>query len=79
MSDVILTFRNARVTIENALRDELLLAYARRLPSLDTTDTLAGLRSAALGNDDLCFVSSAQRTYRFRRMRQEMNPPLATY
>jgi len=67
VSDVVLTFRNARVAIETALRDELLLAYGRRLPTLDSADALAGFRSAALGEDDLCFVGSAQRTYRFRR------------
>lgn len=68
MSDTILTFRNARVLIEGAIRDELLLAYGRRLPALDTADSLARFRSAPLGDDDLCFVSTAQRTYRFRRM-----------
>lgn len=47
--------------------NELLLAYGRRLRALDTTDALAGFRSAPLGDDDLCFVAAAQRTYRFRR------------
>lgn len=68
MSDAALTFRNARVSIETAIRDELLLAYARRLPEIGTGEALAGIRSAPLGDDDLCFVSAAQRTYRFRRM-----------
>lgn len=68
MSDTILTFRNARVSIETAMRDELLLGYGRRLPTLDGTDALARLRSAPLADDDLCFVATAQRTFRFRRM-----------
>lgn len=68
MSDVVLTFRNARVSIETAMRDELLLAYGRRLPDVGTTTALAGIRSAPLADDDLCFLSAAQRTYRFRRM-----------
>lgn len=61
-----LTFRNARVVIERALRDELLLAHGRRL-QIATPSALAALRSAPLGDDDLCFVSSADRAYRFRR------------
>lgn len=67
-----LTFRNARVTIERAIRDKLLLAYGRRL-QMTAADALAALRSAPLGDDDLCFVASAQRAYRFRRT--DTTPP----
>ena len=66
MTATALTFRNARVLIETAIRDELLLAYGRRL-SIANADALAALRSAPLGDDDLCFVSAAQRAFRFRR------------
>lgn len=68
MSDKALTFRDARVRIETAIREELLFAYGRRLPELDSPSALAGLRSAPLCDDDLCFVTTAQRAYRFRRM-----------
>jgi hypothetical protein len=67
MTQTALTFRTARVLIETGIRDELLLAYGRRLPTIATTDALAVFRSAPLADDDLCFVSTAQRTYRFRR------------
>jgi len=62
-----LTFRNARVVIETALRDTLLLAYGRRLPPAASTDELAGLPSSALADDDLRHVSSVRRTFRFAR------------
>jgi hypothetical protein len=68
-----LTFLNARVLIETAIRDELLLAYGRRLRHVDTATALAGMRSAPLVDDDLCFVTAANRTYRF--LRTDTTPP----
>jgi hypothetical protein len=59
-----LTFRNARALIEHAIRDELLLAYGRRLPPVASIDALAALSSGALGEGDLRFVSGVGRTYR---------------
>jgi hypothetical protein len=60
-------FRTARTEIETALRDRLLLAYGRRLPSADTIAALASLPSAPASEDDLRYVVAADRTYRFRR------------
>src|SRR5665213_2603542 len=62
-----LTFRTVRPLVETAIRDEVLLAYGRRLPRLDSTGALAALSSAALGEGDLRFVGAVGRTYRFKK------------
>lgn len=62
-----INFRNARLVIETALRDTLLLAYGRQLPPVAMTDALAAVPSSALTDDDLRHVAAARRTYRFAR------------
>jgi len=62
-----ITFRNARLVIDTALRDTLLFAYGRRLPPVATLDALARASSASLADDDLRHVTAALRTYRFVR------------
>jgi hypothetical protein len=60
-------FRTARTEIETALRDQLLLAFGRRLPPVDGIAALAALPSVPASEDDLRYVVAAERTYRFRR------------
>lgn len=60
-----LTMRNFRTTIENAIRDALLLAYRARLGSAATVAALRTRPSLALDDESLVFVSAANRVYRF--------------
>lgn len=60
-------FRTARIAIEDALRDQILLALGKCLQPAPTLDALAAAPSAALADDDLRFVAAAGFTYRWRR------------
>jgi hypothetical protein len=66
-------FRTARIAIEEALRDQILLALGRRLQPAQTLAALAADPSSALADDDLRFVIEAAFTYRWRRA--ETAPP----